>query len=327
VTTLTTDCIRVRAYFHFENRTGRNWADPVSNWLQAEQEEHGYRFFEELGRRVGFIRSLYRRHKIALKPGEEFTLALDEAEALAKGIKSRSFSAEGLKQTVRSAHVIYALGDSLSICVDAGLDLRNHLANLTTGTTDYGTPSTDRKHIFFKDFEFETFIASVLIQNRLTPALTAPGDPTGELIFGDLFIECKHPNSVGQLARLLGKFNRGLAAINRFGIFAVALEDVMEMGDVAQFDSKHAYEGWLQAKRAGMEAIGQELIQRAARLPRIAALIQTETKDPIIGTGTTLRRLGNSLLFDHRPTFINYETTARAIAACFNPHPVLYSEI
>ncbi len=126
---------------------------------------------------------------------------------------------------------------------------------------------------------------------------------------------------------MLRKFNGGLAAIDRFGIFAVALEDVMEMGDVAEFDSQHDYDGWLQAKRAGMEAIGQELIQRAASLPRIAGLIQTETKDPIIGTGTTLRRLGNSLLFDHRPTFISYETTARAIAACFNPIPVLYSEL
>jgi hypothetical protein len=327
VTTSITDRIRVRAYFHFENRTGRNWTDPVSNWLQAEQVEHSNQFFEELGRRIDFIRSVYQRYRIALKPGEGFALALDEAEALAKGIKSQPFSVKRLNQTVHDAHVIYALGDSLSICVDAGLDLRNHLANLTTGTTDYGTPSTDPKRIFFKDFEFETFIASVLIKNRLVPAFTAPGDPTGELVFGDMLIECKHPNSVGQLAKLLRKFNSSLGPIDRFGIFAVALEDVMEMGDVAQFGSQHDYDAWLEAKRAGMEAIGQELIQRAARLPRIAALIQTETKDPIIGTGTTLRRLGNSLLFDHRPTFINYETTARAIAACFNPNPVLYSEI
>lgn len=327
MTTLTTDCIRVRAYFHFENRTGSNWADPVSNWLQAEQEEQSNQFFEELGRRVDFIRGLYLRYRIALKPGEGFAVALDEAEALAKGVKTSHFSMFALKETVRSAHVIYALGESLSVCVDAGLDLRNHLANLTTGTIDYGKPSTVLKRIFFKDFEFETFIASVLVKKGRTPAFTPPGDPTGELIIGDIFIECKHPNSVGQLSDLLGKFNKALAAIDRFGIFAVALEDVMEMGDVAQFDSQHDYEVWLEAKRAGMEAIGQALIQRAARLPRIAALIQTETKDPIIGTGTSLRRLGNSLLFDHRPTFINYETTARTIAACFNPHPVLYSEI
>ena len=31
--------VRNRAYFHWENRTGRQWWDPVSNWLQAESEE------------------------------------------------------------------------------------------------------------------------------------------------------------------------------------------------------------------------------------------------------------------------------------------------
>ena len=31
--------IRVRAYFHFVNKTGWHWQDPVSNWVQAELEE------------------------------------------------------------------------------------------------------------------------------------------------------------------------------------------------------------------------------------------------------------------------------------------------
>src|SRR5207253_2551835 len=39
--------IRVRAYFLFEDRTGRSWADPVSNWLQATEEEQAIQFFDE----------------------------------------------------------------------------------------------------------------------------------------------------------------------------------------------------------------------------------------------------------------------------------------
>lgn len=31
--------IRTRAYFHFENRTGKNWEDSAANWSQAEAEE------------------------------------------------------------------------------------------------------------------------------------------------------------------------------------------------------------------------------------------------------------------------------------------------
>lgn len=325
---MTEDRIRVRAYFHFENRTGRNWADPVSNWVQAEEEEQAAEFFEQLGRRVDFVRHLYRCHRIILKPGEGLALALDEAEALARGDKiTGPFLQEQLIRSVSDAHVIYAIGGGLEACVSAGLDVSKHLPNLTTGTTDYGASSSNPKAIFFKDFEFEIFVASTLVQGGLLPAFTEPGDPTGDLIVGDVLIEAKHPNSVGQLTKLLAKFNTALETIGQFGVFAVALEDVMEMGDVSEFDSQAEYEAWITAKRAGMEAIGQRLIPLAARLPRIAALLQSQTKVEIIGRGTTMRRLGSSVLFDHRPTFSNYEATAWAIAITFNPNPVLYSAL
>jgi hypothetical protein len=34
--------IRTRAYFHFENRTGKRWQDPDANWSQAEEEERAW---------------------------------------------------------------------------------------------------------------------------------------------------------------------------------------------------------------------------------------------------------------------------------------------
>lgn len=36
---VTENDIRIRAYFHFENRTGKNWEDAAANWTQAEGEE------------------------------------------------------------------------------------------------------------------------------------------------------------------------------------------------------------------------------------------------------------------------------------------------
>ncbi|MGO8759570.1 MAG: hypothetical protein ACLQG3_15730 [Terracidiphilus sp.] len=36
---MTENDIRARAYFHFENRTGKNWEDSAANWSQAEAEE------------------------------------------------------------------------------------------------------------------------------------------------------------------------------------------------------------------------------------------------------------------------------------------------
>ncbi len=34
--------IKTRAYFHFENRTGKRWQDSNSNWIQAEAEEQAF---------------------------------------------------------------------------------------------------------------------------------------------------------------------------------------------------------------------------------------------------------------------------------------------
>ena len=36
---VTENDIRTRAYFHFKNRTGKNWEDSAANWSQAEAEE------------------------------------------------------------------------------------------------------------------------------------------------------------------------------------------------------------------------------------------------------------------------------------------------
>jgi hypothetical protein len=318
--------IRCRAYFHFENRTGKLWQDSLSNWLQAEQEERALLFFEELGRRVRFVRDTFAKYQIPLKPTEGLSRALAEAESLAKGEKAKlPYSRSSLIQTANDAHVIYSFGGLLEEIVNAGLDISHQLSNLPTGTTDYGTPSTVCNAIYFKDFEFELFIASALIRHGIVPTLTPPGDPCGEIVFRDVRIEAKHPNSIGQLTKNLGKFHRCLEQIASFGVFAVALEDAMTMGDVSEFASQADYDTWMAAKRLGMEALGKTLIATAARLPRIAALVQTHTTVEIIDGGTTLRRLSNSVVFDHRPTFSTYKGGALAIASAFNPLPIHFS--
>jgi len=319
---------RVRAYFHFENQTGHHWQDSVSNWLQAEQEERSLIFFVELGRRVAFIRDVYDRHHIALRPNQGLARALAEAEALGAGAKATlPYSRSYVVQLTNDAHVIYAFGGDLETVVNGGLNVSHHLANLTTGTTDYGVPSSQNGTIFFKDFEFELFLASALLRKDLNPIFTLPGDPCGELVCREIRIEAKHPNSIGQLTKLLGKFQKCLNDIDAFGIFVVALEDAMTLGDASEFDSRTEYDDWLTAKRNGMEALGQRLISTAARLPRIAALVQTQTKVEIVDGWTTLRRLGNSILFDHRSTFPEYASPAAAIASVFNPVPLRFSEL
>ncbi len=171
---------RVRGYFHFENETEHHWQDSVSNWLRAEHEEQSLIFFVELGRRVAFIRNVYARHHIPLRPTEGLARALAEAEALGSGEKAAfPYSRSYLIQLTNDAHIIYAFGGDLETAVNGGLDVSHHLANLTTGTTDYGVPSSRNSTIYFKDFEFELFLASALLRAGLNPAFTSPGNPSG----------------------------------------------------------------------------------------------------------------------------------------------------
>jgi len=115
---------RVRAYFHFENQTGHHWQDSVSNWLQAEQEERSLIFFVELGRRVAFIRDVYDRHHIALRPNQGLARALAEAEALGAGAKATlPYSRSYVVQLTNDAHVIYAFGGDLETVVNGGLNV------------------------------------------------------------------------------------------------------------------------------------------------------------------------------------------------------------
>lgn len=105
----------------------------------------------QLLERVRYIRELYAMRRLKLLPGEGLGQALMEAEALGLGQKltlQEEPSEATLLASAHAAHVVWALADGLKQCDDAGLDLTAHLKQITTGTTDFGTPATgnDRTH-------------------------------------------------------------------------------------------------------------------------------------------------------------------------------------
>jgi hypothetical protein len=146
--------------------------------------------------------------------------------------------------------------------MDAGLDVSDHLIQMNMGTVDYGTPSPALHSHFLKDFELELLVLSTLIKAGTLPTLFPDAnDPRGDAIYGDLYIECKHPNSVKQLKKLISGFAKSLNAEIRFGVFAVALEDCFSLGDVASFESDAEYDAWLEDKHDAISG-------RAARCTR-----------------------------------------------------------
>ena len=154
----------------------------------------------ELRSRVAYLKNLYVQNKIKLKAGEGLCADLEVANALTQtGGTPR-------RDQANAAHVVWNLVEVIRPCVEAGLDVSNHLANITTGTTDYGVPADpNSKKRFYKDFEFELLITSSLIKKGLVPQLLG-NDPRGELLIGNVFIEAKHPNKVSGIEKHMNKF-------------------------------------------------------------------------------------------------------------------------
>ena len=283
-----------------------------------------------LGSRADYIRGLYRTYNIKLKPGEGLSNALDEAESFVRGDKANEPPTESeFNQSIENVHTILALGEVLEICVKGNLNVSNHLGQISTGSTDYGTPdSGSGRSIYYKDFECELFVAATLLRAGVSVEfLDNRSDPRGDLKIADFYIEIKHPNSLGQLEKLLRKFNSQMARINKFGAFVVGIEDAFVLGDTSEFQTSEEYDEWIRNKRNEMELFGRPFIERASRLSQIGALVQTQSKVEIVNGSTSLKRTGNSCVFDHRKDFGLYRDNANKVAQVFNRNPRRYSLI
>lgn len=283
----------------------------------------------ELGEKVEFIKDTFAKNKVPIRSDGGLGLALEEARALAAGEKLPGDpSGDRLRAIAHDAHVVWALAEGLKLCVDAGLDVHAHLAQLTTGTTDYGT-SGDGHAIYFKDFECELFIAATLLRHGTDVRFSdTPNDPRGDLIADPVRVEVKHPNSPKQLSKLLRKFNGKLKADDIYGVFVVGIEDMFSLGDQEGFDDPVDFDAWLDSKRDDMEEFGRTFLREAAHWPRVLAVAQTQTMVEAVGPASRLRRLGNSCVFDDRED-VPAEAWARAreVAAAFNPKPRIWSEL
>jgi len=146
--------------------------------INVAEQENIVMDLSELGKRVDFIEEVFRTNKISLRADSGLYATLEGARALAAGEKLPDEPSDNCQRAVAyDAHVIWALTDGLRACLDAGLNVRAHLTQLTTGTTDYGIRG-EGHDIYFKDFECELFIAATFIRKSIMVAFSeTPNDP------------------------------------------------------------------------------------------------------------------------------------------------------
>ena len=94
-------------------------------------------YWDQLLNRVNGLREMYAAKKIPLKAGEGLAVALDEAEATAKRVKSPyAPTSDNFLKTACACHAIWNLYDVVTTCAGGGLDVTNHLRQLE-GVVDF----------------------------------------------------------------------------------------------------------------------------------------------------------------------------------------------
>jgi len=278
----------------------------------------------ELGEKIKYIRNLYCKYNIALKKGQGLYCMLIEGEKIVNEVTPQS--KEELKIMAEAYHHIWALCDDLKTCIGAGWNIRNHLNQITTGSVNYGTPSDDKKTIYYKDFELELFIGACLIKQGLKAELSKdPSDPKGDIYLDDVYIQIKHPSKIDQLKKRMVAFNKKMITDNGYGFFIVGLEDIFSLGDITCFNSDDCYLKWRDVKYNEIESFGtQHIIPIAEKMDRILGLAQTSTRVYWIGDSSRLIRFGNSLIFSKNSVPEAIMKTANQISDTFNLNSHLF---
>ena len=187
---------------------------------------------KELKSRIIRIRNYLLSAHVTIPSGSGLDNALREAEAFADSIKStHPPTNENVLFTALASHLAWNLADILDACSHAGLDFAPHLQRMKIGSVDFGTPALSNRYIYFKDFEFELFVTSGLLQQTLNVAVqSASNDPRFDVKADGIRIEAKHPNSKKKMSEYIGDFQGELEKANTYGFLATALEDACNMG-------------------------------------------------------------------------------------------------
>lgn len=266
---------------------------------------------------LAFLKYAIRKNQVQLRPDTGLQKLINDCEHY---LEIPVVSQEEIKPIT----VLYTIVNSLKNLWLSDTGFTIQLRSMNTGQYEYGNADPNSQH-FFKDFEFEIFSASQLINNQLQ--IDLPQHSLGEdLQVGDIYIQCKHPNTLNQVEANIRNFSTRLNQNRQFGVFGLAVDDCFNYAEQLIFMNDNDLKMYLQNKSDVSEQILGELFKdHLARATRILGLYTTATYFVLIsGYGLRLVRRANSV-FCFRPDRNEITDTlykqAYKVISTFNPHP------
>ena len=276
--------------------------------------------------RAEFVRAELDRFKITVDPQQ----GIGELLALMSELTSKQTS-QHPADTVHKLHAFLVLSENLRRCTNAGLETERYLREMVTGVTVFGTPGIEHHDHFYKDFEFELFIASHLIGEGLNVEEVPNADEPGlDFRVGNIDIELYHPDSKQKMGKKASSFNQKLLERDSYGVFGHGVEDAYHLEEKAQASTEEELATKINEARKEMEQNGLRLLNTIARHhKRILGVFITSTAVYTAGDRSQLVRHGNAVVFDERkpsaPSDV-YEDAIRVLQA-FRWPPNPYSKV
>nr|WP_315215299.1 hypothetical protein [uncultured Flavobacterium sp.] len=267
---------------------------------------------------IAFLNYLIKKYQVTLIKGTGLQKLIEECEHYVN--ITEGFSQEEL----RPLSVLNSLARSLKSLWLKDVDFKSPLGSMNSGNFEYGNPDISKEQ-FFKDFEFEIFSAGQLCQNKIDVDL--PTHTAGEdIIVGDIDIQCKHPSTTNQVDSLMKDFTIRLNSSNRYGVFAMAVEDCFGFGKRNIFEDENDFQNFMKIKSEFAEIELKKIFEnRLAKSTRILGLYTTASFFiNINGEGLRMIRLSNSVFCfrpDRKEIKDEMYKQAYKIVETFNPHP------
>ncbi len=287
--------------------------------------------WEKLSSKIQVLLSHFTDLKVNLSKEHGIGLAIHQASMIAVNNHNGvivDFHGITKKEFASSIQIVWNLTENIDICHAAGLNIKSHLKQMNVGSIKYGVKNPARRNDkFYKDFEFEIFIAAQLSGNGVTPKFFEKlNDPRGDMIVDEIFIEAKHPESDRQVPKKLSDFNSQMKKISSYGFTVIAIEDIFAFGEKSDFYSQIELNQWNNEKESTVINVLAEIYSNEYSYRNIVGIALTKSVISCVSGSVNFPRLTNVLVLDHHTDNRKILNTVMKIAKCFNPLPNMFTK-